>query len=349
MDNHQPKVDKVPHSNSANVPEALRETPVEEFDMTLQEAHDAGKVSTLPLTEAPEPNYNFVPPTETPEVRTSAEAPKNKKSLAVKIGVAAAGLAVAAGAVFGVKAVTDNANEAPVKNPDDTTQIEEGNEQPPVVEEEPPVVNEMEQILNQEKPARFDELDGMTIEQFNLEPIEDRIAYEAWLNRDEKHLAELWHEESDNPRDLIAVNVTPGVENTGEEIQLSVLSGLRGAMSRHFEEYDLSEVPNYTPEQRQKMVSAQYLNPDHPVAIEWRTAVSDETVNGYVPGMYVKNGLLLADEEVLNRTETYSYADQNGIERPATDITRRDESGRVITATYVFVEAGEASQWVVAG
>jgi hypothetical protein len=349
MDNHQPKVDKVPHSNSANVPEALRETPVEEFDMTLQEAHDAGKVSTLPLTEAPEPNYNFVPPTETPEVRTSAEAPKNKKSLAVKIGVAAAGLAVAAGAVFGVKAVTDNANEAPVKNPDDTTQVEEGNEQPPVVEEEPPVVNEMEQILNQEKPARFDELEAMTLDEFKLQPIADRVNYYGYLNRDAKHLAELWYEESDNPRDLIAINMTVNPENTGDEILASTQLGLRGAMTRHFEEYDLEEVPLYTPEQREKMAASLYLNPDNPIAIKWRTAVADETINGYVPGFYVKNNILLADDEVLSRTETTTYTDQNGVEHPATDITLRDETGQVATATHVLIQTESVSQWVVAG
>lgn len=125
MDNHQPKVDKVPHSNSANVPEALRETPVEEFDMPLKDAVEAGKVSTLPSTEAPEPIYNFESPVTNVETKTSVEAPKKKNRVLITLGSIGAGLAITAGAIFGVKAASENTNEAPVKNPDDTTQVEE--------------------------------------------------------------------------------------------------------------------------------------------------------------------------------------------------------------------------------
>lgn len=228
------------------------------------------------------------------------------------------------------------------------TQANEAEAKPQAIEEKSPEELEAERIFTLPKPERFDELDAMTLDQFKLESIDARVDYAAWLNRDAIHLAELWHEESDEPHDLIFVSMTVNPENTGDEVLASTQAGLRGAMTRHFEDRDLEEVPNYTPLQREKMATALYLNPDHPFAAKWRTAVADETVNGYVPGFYVKNNILLSDDEVLSRTETSTYTDQNGVERPATDLTLRDQDGQVATATHILVQTANASQWVVA-
>lgn len=350
MDNHQPKVDKVPHSNSANVPDALRETPVEEFDMTLQEAHDAGKVSPLPLTEAPEPQYGVESPVIAPETQTSVEAPKRKLSLIQKIGFGAASVAVAAGAVFGTKAIIDNTGEAPTPNTDGTSQIDEGNQEPSGTEEEQtPEVNEMDEILNLPKPERFDELDNMTIEQFNQQPIEARVEYAAWLNRDNQHLAELWFEATESPLDQLAINMTVNPDNTGEEVRANVRGNLRGALSRHFEEYELEQVPLYENLQRQKIVSGSYLYPSHPVAEEWRASAADEKINGYVPDFYATHDLILADEEVTSRSETHTITDQAGIERTAVDLTWREADGKEVSGTYVLIQTATTSQWVLAG
>jgi hypothetical protein len=87
----------VPHSG--NLPDALRERPVNDFDnTTLPEAFEQGR---LPTPDSPAPLIDH------------HASPKRRRGLVIGLGVGAAGLAVAAGAVFGVNSL----NAAPKSDP----------------------------------------------------------------------------------------------------------------------------------------------------------------------------------------------------------------------------------------
>ncbi len=87
----------VPHSGK--LPDALREHPVNEFDnTTLPEAFEQGHLAT-PDSFAPLVDHH--------------PSPKRRRRLVVGLGAGAAGLAVAAGAAFGVNAL----NAAPKSEP----------------------------------------------------------------------------------------------------------------------------------------------------------------------------------------------------------------------------------------
>jgi hypothetical protein len=89
---HSQDTQSVPHSG--NLPEELREQPVKEFDnTTLSEAHEQGRLKT-------------------PESPASLVENKSRRR-GVIIGAGVAGLALAAGAVFGVNAL----NQAPKSEP----------------------------------------------------------------------------------------------------------------------------------------------------------------------------------------------------------------------------------------
>ncbi len=290
-------------------------------------------------------------PTATGEQGSPApEQPKSKRN---KIIAWIAGVALVLGGGGVVTERILNANSTPEDDPKGNSQVEEDQpnqgEQTNNTPELTPEQAEMEEILNMPKPERFDELDAMTLEQFNQEPIEARVEYANWLNRDAKHLAELWYDASGNPRDELAVTMTVGPENTGEEANANVRSLQRGAITRHFEMYDLEEVPIYDSLQRQKMISASFLYPGSVGAQNWRESAANEDVAGYVPEFYESQDLILADEEVISRGDTYTYTDQAGKEYSAFDFTQREPDGTETNGTLILVVTPTVSQWVVTG
>jgi hypothetical protein len=120
---HNPKVDNIPHSNSAHIPEDMRETPVETFDTPLHQAVQEGKVSTLSFDEATEPQYD----TADNGLNT---APRRRNRTVLTVGGVAAGAALVVGGFFGVKAVTDSSNssELTAEDPATTGQVDEGSD-----------------------------------------------------------------------------------------------------------------------------------------------------------------------------------------------------------------------------
>lgn len=90
---------QIPHSGT--LPESLREQPVRDFDNTsLPEAYEQGHLVT---PESPAPLLDA----------HEAPAKKNRKGLLIGLGATGAGIALAAGAVFGVNAL----NQAPKTEP----------------------------------------------------------------------------------------------------------------------------------------------------------------------------------------------------------------------------------------
>ncbi|MEV7769908.1 hypothetical protein [Microbacterium sp. NPDC086615] len=108
----------VPHSGK--LPDALREHPVNEFDnTTLPEAFEQGHLAT-PDSPAPLVDHH--------------SSPKRRRGLVVGLGAGAAGLAVAAGAVFGVNALNTAPKSEPTAaapaNPSDTAPSPNGEASP---------------------------------------------------------------------------------------------------------------------------------------------------------------------------------------------------------------------------
>lgn len=94
---HQVAEQPIPHSGT--LPEELREQPVRDFDKTsLPEAYEQGRIVT-PDSPAPLIEHR--------------ETKKSKKGVVIGLGAGAAGLALAAGAVFGVNALAPNPGSEP--------------------------------------------------------------------------------------------------------------------------------------------------------------------------------------------------------------------------------------------
>lgn len=108
----------VPHSGK--LPDALREHPVNDFDnTTLPEAFEQGHLAT-PDSPAPLVDHHL--------------SPKSRRGLVLGLGAGAAGLAVAAGAVFGVNALNAAPKPEPTAaapaNPSDTAPSSNGEASP---------------------------------------------------------------------------------------------------------------------------------------------------------------------------------------------------------------------------
>lgn len=118
------EVSSLSHTGSSNLPESMREFPVEEFDMTLQDAVEAGKVSTLPITET-----HFITP----------EKSKSRKGLMLSIGGGAVALATTVALAVGLNLPKNDSSEAvnvpPAPDPAATSEVE-GNGNAPVVDNE---------------------------------------------------------------------------------------------------------------------------------------------------------------------------------------------------------------------
>lgn len=324
---------QIPHSGNPNLPEHLREQPVNDFDKT-----------SLPEAYAQQLLQTPTSPSTLPEAQPVPEQKKSKKGPLVGIAAGLAGMAIVAASVIGVNnaAKKNEEAEAPAPTPNTSTEV-----MPDPEPERSPEELETERLLSLPKPERWDELDAMTLEQFNQQPIENRVEYALWLNRDRQLLDEAWFTESENPRDELAINLVVGPDNTGQEIQANTWSLLRGAMLRHFDRPNLDNVQLYSDLQRQKMSSAAYLYADtSAAAANWRKSVGNSEVNGGDAYGYVKNGLMVADEEVIFRSDNYTITDQAGVERIAVDTTWRNPDGSERSATAVLIQTSTGSQWV---
>lgn len=144
------EVSPVAHTGSSNIPESMREFPVEEFDMSLQEAVETGKVSTLPMTET-----HLVSP----------ENKKRKKGLILGIGGGAIALATTAALVVGLNLPKNNETSNEGTPPDDETTTSEIT--PPSVEEG--VV-----------PELITTLENQDWETFQIQPRTDQLVYATY-------------------------------------------------------------------------------------------------------------------------------------------------------------------------
>lgn len=330
---------QIPHSG--NLPEQLREQPVQDFDNTS-------------LPEAVERELLQTPtsPASLPEAQPAPEqTKKGKKGLVIGVSAGLAGAALVAGSIIGLNAAAGGAEEpeAPVADPKGTTEVTPE----PTASAEPedkrtPEQIEADRIFNLPKPERWDELDAMTLEEFNQQSIEARVEYATWLNRDASRLAELWHEASNNPLDEVAIGLEVHADNSAEEIEASTRQLMRGAVSGHFQSTSTDiEIPYYDVLQRKKMLSGAYLEPGNSAAVAWQKSVEQERVVGWGPDNYVSDGVFLADETNLERGETYVYTDSAGVERSAADTTWRNPDGSENTATNVLIETPSGiKQWV---
>ena len=322
------------------VPDVLvGRTQIEDAADTLARTNDSEPTDTIKTTE----------PAEKPE---STGMSRGKKfGIAIVGGLAAVGIAVPT--ILGLTSNSGDTDKgtAPEKNDKDNSQVEpgaNGEEKPPVVEEEPATPESpLEQAFNLPKPEKFESLDSMSLEEFNQQPIEDRVAYGMWLNRDSKLLAEEWFEASENPRDQLPITTVVGPENTGEEIEANIRALQRGAISHHFTELGFEKAPLYPSLQREKVINSSFLYTNGPGAENWREGARNDNVNGLTPEIYVQNKLMLADEEVISRSETYTHTDQAGVERPAVDTVIREPNGTEVKSTSILVQTPYGSQWVV--
>lgn len=114
--------DKQPHAG--NLPPEIREVPVETFDMPLEDAVEANKLSPLPVEEAAEPTY---PKLTESEQLNSTKPNRSRKGfiagVAVGASVAVAGAALAIGLNL-PKGDNANENEPPVNDPKATSEAE---------------------------------------------------------------------------------------------------------------------------------------------------------------------------------------------------------------------------------
>lgn len=327
---------QIPHSGNPNLPEGLREQPVNDFDNTrLSEAYERD------LLETP------TSPSALPEALPAPEQKKSKKGLAIGISAGLAGAAIVAGSIIGINAAAQGGDEAeaPAADPKTTTEVTPDPEPEKSAEE-----LETERLLNIPKPERWDELDAMTLEQFNQQSIESRVEYALWLNRDHEIQNKAWFAESNNPRDELVITLAVGSENTGEEIEANTRSLLRGAMLRHFDYPNLDNVQLYSDLQRQKMADSVFLYAEtSAAAANWRTSVGNSEVSGGDAYGYVKNGLIVADEEVIFRSANYTITDQAGVDRVAVDITVREPDGKETSGTRILIQTSTGSQWISLG
>lgn len=228
-----PKADNVPHSNSQDVPENLREVPVEFFDKTtLREAVERGDLSTLPFTEAPEPDYDKTEPIEA--------APAKKNRLPLIIGSAAAGIALVGGAVFGVKAMTDSSNsEVPLENdPKATNQPVVGETSAPSVSEAPANPNanevwykeEMKAIETGPVPAELAKYQEMSLDEYAALSKAEQWKYVSWLTKNREAFMDTFYKYSGN----VASNKpsTLGEDSGSSDIITFFSTSFRQAVSR---------------------------------------------------------------------------------------------------------------------
>lgn len=94
------EIKSVPHSG--NLPEDLREQPVNNFDnTTLSEAHEQGHIIT---PDSPAPLVD----------RQEVKKKSGRRGLMIGLGAGAAGIAIAAGAIFGVNALNQGPRNDPI-------------------------------------------------------------------------------------------------------------------------------------------------------------------------------------------------------------------------------------------
>lgn len=204
------------------------------------------------------------------------------------------------------------------------------------------------ELYNLPKPERFDEYQAMSVEEFWTLPIEDRLEYAMYLNRDAEINMELFHLYTENPKDVMPANIGP--ENTAEEISSNARTLFRGAITAHFGMLD--SVPGYdaveySSEDRQKILAGAFLTPNQSqIFINWNGPVAEDKGSNEMPFIYAAGGQLLADETTTNVSENYTITDPWGTERIARDIMVTEDSGEQFTGTQVLIQTSSYSQWV---
>lgn len=139
MDKFTPQIDNINHSGNSNIPEGQREKPVNDFDNTpLTQAVEEKLITTpdtiadilepredttaAPEVEAPTLIVDTYQPTiDTDSSSSVAEMPRSRITFPVRIGLAAAGIALAVGGFAGVKTIVDSTSPTPEPNDDKGT------------------------------------------------------------------------------------------------------------------------------------------------------------------------------------------------------------------------------------
>lgn len=186
---------QIPHSGNPDLPDYLREQPVERFDTPLNVAAKRGDLTPLPTQEAKEPNYDK----------------KSKKGLWIGLGATAAGLAIAGGAIFGIKAANEPPQTEPVPvepgqpNPGgEPVDGGEGTDPGEEVTPENPNANEawykeeMSAVDLGPIPAELTSYKEMSLDEFAALSKTEQWKYASWLTKNRAAFMDVFYKYSGN-------------------------------------------------------------------------------------------------------------------------------------------------------
>ncbi len=200
------------------------------------------------------------------------------------------------------------------------------------------------EAYNLPKPEGWDEVDALSLDEFKLLPIETRVDYAAYLNRDNKIEAQRWFMITGNEQDLTPINTVPSTDNTIEEINAFTRDITRAAVISHFGRIEDAE--KYSDTQRQKIATSLYENPDTAPAQAWRDAAVDPDFAGYPSSFYAIDNVMLADETYSEISPIHKIVDRQGVERDAISYVMTESDGKAFAAKVMLVHTDYTSAWV---
>ena len=190
--------------------------------------------------------------------------------------------------------------------------------------------DELIAMENEALPANLSQYESMAVADFEALPIEERLSYCSYLNRDQDYLAGEWFKAYDeDARYLVPENLDE--DSTAQEIISQSGYDMSNAFVTHF------GGKIYDRDTAQKQIACGYYtaSADTPGYTYW-TDLRNQPYDIVPPA-------LVADQEGLQMTTavgekpSYTITTDDGKEYFARDITSQDSSGNTFDATHILV------------
>ena len=304
--------EKIPHSG---------EPVVTEFNKPLAQAYEEGLIKT---------------PETSQDIPQTSEKKKSKKGL-IGAGVGLAGLALGGSLFLGLGNNANGGEQAPEPNqPVPTDVAEPGGETPVEVvipEIDPanpePVRFTEEHLIALENipmPSEYEKYDAMSLEEFTQLPIEERLAYASYLNRDRHYLKSSYANGAEDNRYVLGSVVSEA--SSPEDVVFNANENPLFSFVLHFGNttYDLDEY--------QKVLSAGFMDT---TSKQYSILMSNEALGtGYAPRS-------LGESEQLTIGQVVSELEQqtlnfNGVDRLVRTVVTTLPDGTNEAGQYAYVE-----------
>jgi len=239
---------------------------------------------------------------------------------------------------IGIAALTGcgpNADAQPSPEPSVTQSVETT---APTTEVTPAPTETETPIEEMTIPEDLKQYETMSVDEFEALPIEQRLSYISWLNRDKEEIADLWYKASGLAQDKYPGEIT--LNSSNQDIATADSYAYRTAFILHFSKNGINGSSLlYDADAGRKIISGAFVDPQSPAATTWDDLViKDREVNkaAATPAtMVAEGGLAGSIAEPGDETNHVETIDGKEVTTRTVNVQLNDGTRLAITYEYV--------------